>query len=480
MIFEVMKISAVLRHLLLILTWLVLWRLAVFTEYASHASIWFPPAGFTFTCFLLLRWQALPAMLIACVLSTGWESLVYQDGRSLTELIVAGGKFALLHCLVYGVSANLLRGAIDRISHHNLYAPIMRFLITVAASSLVMATAGTLLLFGGPLLESFLATSLAWWIGDMSGILVLVPVFIGIVNRIYPRRGLLSAFTYQPNQASRYNRFIGKMVFSWGLMVAVVALAHHYQSSEIACLIFFLTLPQMWIVFTESPLRMAVSLATLSFLMALLVSVLGVNEQAYIYQVAINVIACSAYFAMSVPALVADNRELHVEAKTDFLTKAVMRQHFIALTEQHLRHARRYGHQTSLLLFDVDKFKQINDRFGHLAGDEALRELAALVRSKIRSSDIFGRFGGDEFMLLLPQTSVENAYSVAESIREGIDELSFSEPEMRVSCSFGVARIDECEGFQKAFDEADRQLFIAKREGRNQTARGPAEADKPD
>ncbi|MDY6930205.1 MAG: MASE1 domain-containing protein, partial [Pseudomonadota bacterium] len=116
-----MKISAVLRHLCLIITWLVLWRLSVFTEYAPHASIWFPPAGFTFTCFLLLRWQALPAMFIACVLSTGWESLVYNDRRSLEQLLIAGSHFALLHCLVYGVSANLLRGSIDRISHHNLY-----------------------------------------------------------------------------------------------------------------------------------------------------------------------------------------------------------------------------------------------------------------------------------------------------------------------------------------------------------------------
>lgn len=465
-----MNISAVLRHLLLVITWLVLWRLSVFTEYAPHASIWFPPAGFTFTCFLLLRWQAFPAMFIACVLSTGWESLVFSDGRSLEALLIAGSQFALLHCLVYGVSANLLRGSIDRISHHNLYAPVMRFLLTVATSSLVMSTAGVMFLFGGPQMESFLATSLAWWIGDMSGILVLVPVFIGLVNRLYPRRGLLSALNYQPKNESHFSRFAGKLVFSWALMVGVVLLANHYQSSEIACLIFFLTLPQMWIVFTESPIRMAISLAMLSFLLALLVSILGVSEQAYIYQVAINVIACSAYFAMSVPALVADNRELNVEAKTDFLTKAVMRQHFIALTEQHLKHARRYGHQTSLLLFDVDKFKQINDRFGHLAGDEVLRGLAELVRSKIRSSDIFGRFGGDEFMLLLPQTSIENAFSVAEIIRQGITELHFSEPDLRVSCSFGIARVDECDGFQKAFDEADRQLLKAKREGRNQTA----------
>ena len=94
-------------------------------------------------------------MFIACVLSTGWESLVFSDGRSLETLLIAGSQFAAMHCLVYGVSANVLRGSIDRISHHNLYAPVMRFLLTVATASLVMATAGVLLLFGGPQLESF-------------------------------------------------------------------------------------------------------------------------------------------------------------------------------------------------------------------------------------------------------------------------------------------------------------------------------------
>lgn len=409
-------------------------------------------------------------MFIACVLSTGWESLIYNDGRTLLEIARAGGMFALLHCTVYGFSANLLRGAIDRISHHNLYAPVMRFLLIVASSSLVMAVAGVMLLFGGPQLDSFLATSLAWWIGDMSGILVLAPVFIGIVNRIYPRRGILTALNYEPLSVSNKQRYAGKLALCAALLIVVVLLAHHYQSSEIACLIFFLTLPQMWIVYTESPLRMAVSLALFSFILALLVSILGISEQAYIYQVAINVIACSAYFAMAVPALVADNRDLHVEAKTDFLTKAVMRQHFIALTEQQLKHARRYGHQTTLVVFDVDKFKQINDRYGHLIGDEVLRGLAALVRSKIRGSDIFGRFGGDEFMLLLPQTAVEDAFSLAESIRQEVNEMTFSLSGLTVTCSFGVASVSvEC-GFQAAFDEADQQLLKAKQQGRNQTA----------
>ena len=98
------KITAVFKHSLLVLTWLVLWRLSVFTEYAPYASIWFPPAGFTFTCFLLLRWQALPAMFIACVLSTGWESLVFNDQRSLEQLLIAGSHFALLHCHLLGAS----------------------------------------------------------------------------------------------------------------------------------------------------------------------------------------------------------------------------------------------------------------------------------------------------------------------------------------------------------------------------------------
>ncbi|MDC8832024.1 sensor domain-containing diguanylate cyclase [Alteromonas gilva] len=462
-------ISALIRHILLVVIWLALWRLSVFNEYAPHASIWFPPAGFTFACFLLLRWYAAPAMLLSCLLSTVWESFLFNDGRSTQELIQAGTLFAIMHCGVYGVSANYLRSFIDRISHQNLYQPVMRFLLVAASSSLVMSSVGIMVLYDGVHLPTLVQSWLAWWIGDMSGLLVLVPVFIGLVNRIYPRQGLLFALRYEPSGRSDYLLFAAKLAITSTLLIAVALATNYSGSAEVASLVFFIALPQMWIVHTESPMRVAVSVALFSFLAALLVSLLQMGEQAYIFQVAISVVASAAYFTMAVPALVSHNQALYKEVRTDYLSQTVMRQHFIKLAEQNLKHASRYNFETALLLFDIDNFKQINDQYGHLIGDEVLQKFARMVKSKIRESDIIGRFGGDEFMLLLPQTSLQSAYKVAESIRCGMLELKISNPDVKPSCSVGAAAMTRESGFKGAFEEADQALLQAKRGGRNRT-----------
>ncbi len=417
----------------------------------------------------MLRWYVAPAMLLACLLSTVWESNLYNDGRSALEVIQAGAIFSLMHCFIYGVGANFLRSFVDRVSHENLYQPVMRFLLIAASSSFVMSLAGVTVLYGELQLPILLQSWLAWWIGDMSGLLVLVPVFIGLVNRIYPRHGLLFGLRYEPAGRSGYLKFTTKLATTSALLVAVALAASYTESAEVACLVFFIALPQMWIVHTESPMRVAVSIALFSCLSALLVSLLQMGEQAYIFQVAISVIASAAYFAMAVPALVSQNQALNKEVKTDYLSQTVMRQHFIKLAEQNIRQASRYKHKTTLLLFDIDNFKQINDQYGHLIGDEVLQEFSRMVKSKIRESDILGRFGGDEFMLLLPQTSLESAYKVAESIRYGMVELNISNPNVKPSCSIGAAEMNAAKGFAGAFEEADRALLQAKRGGRNQT-----------
>lgn len=417
----------------------------------------------------MLRWYVAPVMLVACLLSTVWESFLYNDARSTLEVIQAGATFAFMHCFVYGVSANYLRSFVDRVSYQSLYQPIMRFLLVAAVSSLVMSFTGVLVLYDGIHLPTLLISWLGWWIGDMSGILVLVPVFIGLINRISPRHGLLLALRYEPSGRTDYVMFSAKIAITSVMLVGIALAAYYTGSAEVACLVFFIALPQMWIVHTESPMRVAVSVAIFSFLSALLVSILQMGEQAYIFQVVISVVASAAYFTLAVPALVAQNQALYKEISTDFLSKTVTRQHFIKLAEQNLKHASRYDFDTTLLLFDIDNFKQVNDQYGHMAGDEVLQKFARLVKSKIRESDILGRFGGDEFMLLLPQTTLQSAHKVAESIRCGMLELNLSHSGMSVSCSVGAASMTADSGFDEAFEKADQALLKAKRSGRNKT-----------
>lgn len=468
-----MAFNAVFKHLLIIIIWLLLWRVSVVMEYAPHASIWFPPAGLTFAAFLLLGWRALATIVTACIISTFWEEAVFQSGRTLLELLKSGLLFAALHTLIYGVSGHLLRGTLKKVNSYNLYQLVMRFFMIVGVSSLTMALSGVYLLYGGATLTTFRDTWVAWWIGDMSGILVLAPMFIGLINRFYPQLGLQPVWSYQPVSNENQIGYVSKLLINSALLVAITGLASHFESAEIACFVFFLAIPQMWIVYTESPLRTAASLALFSFLTAALVTLFGMDQHAYIYQFAINVIASSAYFAMAVPALVSDNKVLYKRAHIDFLTKAYTRQHFFHLAEEHAKQAQRYEQETALILFDVDRFKQINDEHGHTLGDKVLETLASLVHSELRSSDIFGRFGGDEFMILLPHTSVHSAFNVAEQLRQLAAREIESTMGISVSCSFGVAAVKPESGVDEAFELADKQLLAAKRAGRNQTLSEP-------
>ncbi|MDR3482787.1 MAG: sensor domain-containing diguanylate cyclase [Burkholderiaceae bacterium] len=145
------------------------------------------------------------------------------------------------------------------------------------------------------------------------------------------------------------------------------------------------------------------------------------------------------------------------------------------LTEEIVRTRRRAG-DLSCLYIDIDFFKQINDRYGHQCGDEVLREVATRVKAELRLSDTLGRFGGEEFVVLLPETQLSDACNVAERIRAGIANHPFvlGQETLQVSASIGVAVIDlalpdqsiELLG-QRMLAEADQALYCAKKAGRN-------------
>ncbi len=166
------------------------------------------------------------------------------------------------------------------------------------------------------------------------------------------------------------------------------------------------------------------------------------------------------------------NSQLKLEklATTDVLTLAYNRRHFMELAESHLRAARRYGHPLSLLLMDLDDFKNINDELGHQTGDAALAEFSKRIAEGIRDIDIFGRLGGEEFALLMPDTDIEKALQAAERLRLSVekDMLTREGREFMLTSSFGLT------GFEGGNDNlnamlrrADHALYAAKRAGRN-------------
>lgn len=163
-------------------------------------------------------------------------------------------------------------------------------------------------------------------------------------------------------------------------------------------------------------------------------------------------------------------------ASTDLLTNAWNRRHFEEAVAGEMHRAQRYGHPVSLLLLDIDHFKRVNDTFGHSEGDRVLREVADRVRAVIRLSDSLTRWGGEEFIVLMPNTGISSATTLAERIREGLAARPFKEVG-QVTASIGVAEYLPSASRDEWLERADRAMYRAKEGGRNRVEVDPARSE---
>jgi diguanylate cyclase (GGDEF)-like protein/PAS domain S-box-containing protein len=167
-------------------------------------------------------------------------------------------------------------------------------------------------------------------------------------------------------------------------------------------------------------------------------------------------------------------RELEVLSKVDPITGLFNRRALMDFLRHEMAKAKRYETELSVILCDVDLFKEINDTFGHAAGDRALSQVSETLRTKVRRADVVGRYGGDEFILLMPQTSLSGARDFAERVREEIASMEFSPAEgkvLRLSLSLGVAALDrERDTADSLVSRADTALYRSKRAGRNRVS----------
>ena len=158
------------------------------------------------------------------------------------------------------------------------------------------------------------------------------------------------------------------------------------------------------------------------------------------------------------------------EANTDALTTLANRRFVDHELPQYLNDQPELFFPMTLVVADLDHFKHINDSFGHAEGDNVLRQIASLFRRKLRSPDIACRLGGEEFLLILPKTSLADALKVADKIRATIAQQRFiaGHSDLVITCSFGVAEISTYRDFADGMQQADMLLYQAKAEGRNQ------------
>ena len=166
-------------------------------------------------------------------------------------------------------------------------------------------------------------------------------------------------------------------------------------------------------------------------------------------------------------------RERHEQEKEELLEKSNIDQLTGLFTKQYLNEkyiqCDQCALRTALLFIDVDDFKIINDSYGHLVGDEVLRELALCIKSNVRGSNDAARFGGDEFVVILENTGAEEAYSVAERIRSCANELEFSGGESVFHITLSIGLIEGAAPLNELLEKADRAMYASKNKGKNKT-----------
>lgn len=164
--------------------------------------------------------------------------------------------------------------------------------------------------------------------------------------------------------------------------------------------------------------------------------------------------------------------ELKRQARIDPLTSIYNRRKFNEVLSYELKRDERYPRGLSLLLCDLDNFKAINDNYGHNTGDEVLKSFARMVVDSIRVSDTFARWGGEEFVLLLPETGFETAIQIAEKIRQKTENTVFSKV-AKITVSFGITQHLDGDSEDTLLKRADEALYKAKENGRNRTEINP-------
>jgi diguanylate cyclase (GGDEF)-like protein len=171
------------------------------------------------------------------------------------------------------------------------------------------------------------------------------------------------------------------------------------------------------------------------------------------------------------------NKELEQLSNTDTLTGIANRRSLNHVFEKEIARSCRYHSKFSAVMLDVDHFKAINDNFGHHAGDQILTTIAKLISDTIRANDLAGRWGGEEFLILCPETDQDGVLQLAETIRQRIQSHDFGIP-LRITASLGIAEYRENQSLEELIKIVDTALYDAKNSGRNQVKASPYQSMK--
>jgi diguanylate cyclase (GGDEF)-like protein len=244
------------------------------------------------------------------------------------------------------------------------------------------------------------------------------------------------------------------LIQSFGVMIIIM-------------LIFLVT--NRWICMVAASLFLTSSFFVLSYYVIKDVSIREFLSAVVYILLAIAINSISSWrikYYQRIQYLISEN--LRLLSTTDSLTNIYNRLKFNEELQKSMHYSNRYKTELSLILFDIDDFKSVNDNYGHLIGDKVLVDLSTMVKKSIRKTDTLARWGGEEFVILLPNTNIERAWAVADKIKDKIDNNNFENIAQNITCSFGVTSY--CGGeedLSSLIHRIDNLLYKAKKAGKN-------------
>ncbi|CAB0150871.1 putative diguanylate cyclase AdrA [Pseudidiomarina piscicola] len=439
-------------------------------DYQPFVSLWYPPAALSLAAFILVGGRAFLPIVMAATLAGLWMYLELDTHTAFHQQTRHSLLLAFAHTISYGLGGLYFRKTIHKWDIQQLPQRILYFLIITLFTTFLAASSGIIafIIIGEMSWAQAEASWLNWWVGDLAGAMVLTPFFILLLSRLWN-----SDISWLKPKRRRQNDetkrlWSSKMLLNVAIVMVVILADHYFNHASIAYFIFFISIPQMWIVYTERMEYTVISLALMSTMIAAWFGFYGVSEHALTYQFAMCVIAANAYFGLAVPSLLSQNKKLHHQTQIDTLTHIASRNHFFEVANNEIKQLKEQNKPLSLALFDLDEFKSINDTYGHLIGDQALIMAAQSISTHIRDRDLIARFGGDEFLLLLPGQTKERAHLTADRLRQKLPAIPTPEGHIPIRASFGVVEINVNESLTQALQRADQALLNAKRKGRDQ------------
>lgn len=433
------------------------------------AQIWLP-SGIGLVMFCLFGRRALVLVVLASLMVNGPSACMRWDeqGPWVTGLLIIFSP--LLDALQSFLAWRFWRlDREPRLSRLGFQRFLGAILVAVVASMLLMANLHLLLglIEPGDFLSRFTMMALA----DLQGLFLIIPLWLALRRTTWGLgnyRLLLAAIAVPvPLLLARLEPTLAALLFP---LIALIVI--HLRFTGAALAVFTAGICVMVLVMVGlDPLQLGSGVEALSR-WALIILALGtpillmgiVLDDSHDYQMHLE-----ARVTERTQALQDALDAAHVLAITDSLTRAFNRRQIETLVHDEVERAQRYLQPMSLILLDIDHFKAVNDNYGHPMGDKVLRQVCSILTSNLRQSDALGRWGGEEFLILLPQIHVAAAASVAEKLRVAVSSADFG-LETSVTISLGVAELRADEAAGDWITRADKALYLAKARGRDQLA----------